>query len=97
LANLADVGPHPVVLVSRDATYRIRNQATVALITSRIRGIPVEVLIGESEGLAPELAVNVDNLATIDLAALTERIGALPPSKMRALDAALHFALGLSY
>ena len=35
-------GPHPVVLVSRDGSYMQRRKATVALVTSRIRGIPVE-------------------------------------------------------
>jgi mRNA interferase MazF len=89
------MGPHPVVLVSRDATYRIRNQATVALITSQIRDLPVEVLVGPEEGLMDDSVINLDNLATIHLSALTQRAGILSPSKLRALDAALHFALGL--
>lgn len=93
--HFGDVGPHPVVLISRNATYRLRNQATVALITSRFRDLPVEVLVGPEEGLSRDSAINVDNLATVPLAALTHSVGSLSPTGVRALDAALHFALGL--
>ena len=96
-AELEDPGPHPVLLLSRDATYRIRSQATVALITSRLRGIPVEVPVGYEEGLAHDSAVNLDNLLTIRLIRLTRKLGTLRPAKLREVETALYFALGLSY
>jgi mRNA interferase MazF len=96
-AEFEDIGRHAVVLLSRDATYRIRTQATVALITSRIRGIAVEVPVGPREGLDRDSVINVDNVATIDLATLTQFVSSLSSERMLELERALHFALGLSY
>ena len=95
-ADFDDIGRHAVVLLSRDATYRIRTQATVALITSRIRGIPVEVRVGQHEGLEQDCVVNVDNVATIDLVSLTEFVASLSSEQLLKLEEALHFALGLT-
>lgn len=90
------LGRRPVVLLSRDETYRIRNQATVASVTTRIRNIPVEVPLGPEDGLPLRCVANLDNLNTIRLERLRERVALLRPDKVRALDAALHFALGLA-
>jgi len=38
------IGKHPVVLLSRDEAYLVRNAVTVAEVTTTIRDIPVEVL-----------------------------------------------------
>ena len=96
-ADLEGVGRHPVLLLSRDATYRIRAQATVALITSRIRGIPVEVPVGFDEGLPRESVVNLDNLLTVELSELDRPLGVLSRGKLLEVERALHFALDLSY
>jgi mRNA interferase MazF len=43
-ANLpAPAGRRPVVLISRNEAYRVRALVTIAPVTTRIRGIPVEV------------------------------------------------------
>ncbi|MBV9580296.1 MAG: type II toxin-antitoxin system PemK/MazF family toxin [Chloroflexi bacterium] len=93
----ADVpgGPHPVVLVSRDGSYLLRRKATVALVTSRIRGIPVEVVLDEHNGLLHRSVANVDELYTIRLSNLLERVGALDADQLGELDEALQFALAL--
>jgi mRNA interferase MazF len=96
-ADFEDIGRHAVVLLSRNATYRVRTQATVALITSRIRGMPVEVPVGEQEGLERDCVINVDNVATIDLANLTQFVSSLSSEQTLELERALHFAFGLSY
>ncbi len=41
-------GRRPVLLLSRDAAYRVRTSVTVAIITRTIRNIPVEVLLGQT-------------------------------------------------
>ena len=39
------IGQRPVVLLSRDAAYRVRVAVTVAPVTRTIRNIPVEVAL----------------------------------------------------
>jgi mRNA-degrading endonuclease toxin of MazEF toxin-antitoxin module len=95
LADLPDRGAHPVVLISRDGSYERRRRATVAIVTSTQRGIPVEVPVGTESGLDHQSIVNVDDLFTLRLSQLIERRGALQSSQIASLDAALHFALGL--
>jgi mRNA interferase MazF len=94
-AEIPEVGQHPVVLVSRDASYDQRRRATVALVTSTIRGIPVEVPVGPANGLVHASVINTDELQTIRITWLVERIGDLSPEQRARLDTALRFALGL--
>lgn len=83
------------MLLSRDEAYAVRTLVTVAPITTRRRGIPPEVELGPPDGLPQACVVNLDNLVTIPKAALQERISLLRPVKLRAVETALHFALGL--
>jgi mRNA interferase MazF len=61
----APIGKRPVVLLSRDEAYAVRNAVTVAEVTRTIRGIPVEVLLGIEDGLPKKCAVNLDTIITI--------------------------------
>lgn len=91
----APAGRRPVVLLSRNEAYAVRNAVTVAPITSTIRGIPVEVLLGPEEGLPKRCAANLDTIVTIRKALLTERITALQQDKIDAIGDAIRFALAL--
>jgi mRNA-degrading endonuclease toxin of MazEF toxin-antitoxin module len=86
-----------VVLLSRDETYGVRNRATVAYVTSRIRDIPVEVPLESEEGLPQRCVVNLDNINTIRLDRLQELIAPLGAAKIEAIEAAIRFALGLPH
>lgn len=88
-------GRRPVLLLSRDEAYAVRDLVTVAPVTSRLRGIPVEVPLGREEGLPRPCAANLDTILTIPKRRLEERIGILPEAKARAVDDAIRFALGL--
>jgi mRNA interferase MazF len=88
-------GRRPVILLSRDEAYEVRRLVTVAPITTRIRGIPVEVPLGPKDGMPRECVVNLDTVTTIPKDALTDRLTALSRAKITAVDAALRFALGL--
>lgn len=68
---------------------------TVAPITSRIRGIPVEVRLGPAEGLTQESVVNLDNMFTIPIVALDRMVGELSIEKVRATEDAIRLALSL--
>jgi mRNA interferase MazF len=95
-ANLPrPIGRRPVVLLSRDAAYRVRELVTVAPVTTRVRGIPSEVPLGSDEGLPKACAANPDSITTIPKRSLDLRITMLPHAKRAEVDRALHFSLGL--
>jgi mRNA interferase MazF len=89
------LGRRPVVLLSRDEAYSVRNAVTVAEVTSTIRGIPVEVELGLEEGLPKKCVVNLDTIVTIRKDLLIERIALLPGEKIDKIDSAIKFALSL--
>jgi mRNA interferase MazF len=84
-----------VVLLSRDEAYAVRNQVTVAPVTTRIRQIPVEVALGPEDGLPKPCVVNLDSLVTVPMSWLKQRVALLRPEKIMDVDAAIRFALGL--
>lgn len=88
-------GRRPVVLLSRDEAYAIRNQVSVAPVTTRIRGIRSEVPLGPEQGLPKRCVANLDTIGTIPKVALRERIALLLPDKIQAVNSAIRFALGL--
>ena len=65
-------GRRPVVLLSRDEAYAARALVTVAPVTTRIRNIPVEVILGPQDGLPRRCVVNLDTITTISKANLLE-------------------------
>ncbi|MGH9578127.1 MAG: type II toxin-antitoxin system PemK/MazF family toxin [Terriglobales bacterium] len=91
----APIGRRPVVLLSRDAAYRVRVAVTVAPITRTIRNIPVEVALDESDGLPSRCVANLDDIATIPKTLIKRRIAVLSVEKMQEVEAAVRFALDL--
>jgi mRNA interferase MazF len=89
------LGRRPVVLLSRDEAYSVRNAVTVAEVTSTIRGIPVEVELGPEQGLPKKCVVNLDTMVTLRKDLLIERITLLPGEKIDKIDSAIKFALSL--
>lgn len=75
--------------------YGYRTMATVAPVTTTMRGIPAEVELGRAGDLPRRGVVNLDNLQTIDQRRLRGRISSLGSKRLQELDDAIHFALGL--
>jgi mRNA interferase MazF len=88
-------GRRPVVLLSRDEAYAVRELITVAPVTTRIRGVAAEVPLGREDGMPKACAANLDTITTIPKATIRDRIAYLRAGKRRALDDAIRFALGL--
>lgn len=88
-------GRRPVLLLSRDEAYTVRDLVIVTPITTRVRGIPTEVRLGPEDGLPKASVANLDVIITASKGSLQERITGLSPEKLRAVEAAIHFALGL--
>jgi mRNA interferase MazF len=91
----APVGKRPVVVLSRDRAIQVRTHVTVAQVTRTIRDIPVEVPLGLAEGLPKKCVANLDVINTIPKSLLKERLCLLPLEKVRAVDEAIRFALGM--
>ena len=89
-------GRRPVVLLSRNEAYAVRQLVIVAPITTRVRRIPTEVPLGPEEGLPKACVVNLDTITTIPKHTLTQPIGPLPPGKLASVERALRFALELA-
>ena len=84
----------PAVVLTRSSALRFLNRVTVAPITSTIRGIPTEVVLGLEDGMKQPCAVNLDHVITIPRPALGRRVTGLGATRMAEVCAALAFAMG---
>ncbi len=95
----AELGPpagrRPILLLSRDESYSIRELVIVAPVTTRIRHIPSEVPLSLEDGLPKPCVINLDTINTIAKASLQEKLTALSSEKVKSVEAAIHFVLGL--
>ena len=89
------IGKRPVVLLSRDEAYNVRNAVTIAQVTTTARNIPVEVQLDEQDGLPQKCVVNLDTITTIRRAILVKRICSLRTDKIEQINRAIKFALSL--
>lgn len=95
-ANLPDpAGRRPVVLLTRSGAYSYLSKVTTAALTTTIRPAPTHVLVGEEDGLSRTCVINLDDIHGVSKGRLTERICELSSGRMREVDEALRFALGL--
>lgn len=85
----------PVLLLTRDSTLGFLNEVTVAPITSTIRGIPSEVVLGLQDGMPRECAVNLDHMQTVSKGKIGALITKLGHARMREVALAIRFALDL--
>jgi mRNA interferase MazF len=85
----------PVVLLSRDEAYPIRNAVTVAEVTTTIRGIPVEVSLGPEDHLPKKCVANLDTIITIRKELLRERVCLLSAEKINQINQAIKFTFCL--
>lgn len=88
-------GRRPVLLLSRDEAYSVRELVTVAPVTTRVRRIPSEVFLNLEDGLPKPCVVNLDTITTIAKASLRDRLTTLSAEKQKAVDSAIHFSLGM--
>ena len=88
-------GQRPVVLLSRNEAYSVRSLVIVAPVTTRIRHIPSEVSLELLDGMPQECVANLDTITTIPKDCLRSRLTALSSKKLKQIDAAIHFAMGM--
>ena len=88
-------GRRPVLLLSRDDAYAVREFIIMSPLTTRSRSLPTEVSLGPEVGLPRSSVANMDVIITEPKVCLMERIGSLSPDQLKAVEEAIHFALGL--
>ena len=84
----------PVLVISREEVLRLIDTAMVAPITSTIRGIPSEVIVGTNAGLKRHSAINLDHVQTVKQSKLRRYVGSIDRDQMRAVCSALAIATG---
>lgn len=84
----------PVVVLTRDSAIGYLSTVTVAPITSTVRGVPSEVLLGEEDGMKGRCTINLHNAVTVSQQRLGKRVAQLGPRRMREVCSALRFSLG---
>jgi mRNA interferase MazF len=82
----------PVVVLSRNDALEVLSSAIVAPITSAIRGLPSEVVVGVEQGLKSRSAVNLDHVQTVNQVDLQRFVGALSTELMADVCRALGVA-----
>lgn len=85
----------PVLVLTREEVRAVRQMVTVAPITSTVRGLRSEVIVGQRNGLDHDSVVNLDSIATVPRDALVRPIGALLDEQEYDLTRAFHEAVDL--
>lgn len=83
----------PVVILTRDSALEFLGEVTVAPITSTIRDIPTEVVLGPPDGLPRDCAVNLDHVQTVARGRLGAVVTTLSTQRLAEIRKALLFAL----
>jgi mRNA interferase MazF len=84
LADIVGDKIRPVVVMTRTAVIAHLHSVIVAPVTSTIRHIPTEVMLGINEGLLHDSVANFDNLQLLPKRWLIRKIGTLDSLKLTA-------------
>ena len=85
----------PAVILTREIVRPYLSRVTVAPITSRVRGLTVEVSVGRSNGLDQDSVINCDNIVTVPTSAVGRQIGFLWSEQEPRLSEAVRAAFDL--
>lgn len=85
----------PALILTREIVRPHLSRVTVAPITSRARGLTVEVPVGQLNGLDQDSVINCDNIVTIPTSAVGRQIGFLWSEQEPRLSEAIRAAFDL--
>jgi mRNA interferase MazF len=85
----------PALILTREIVRPHLSRVTIAPITSRIRGLTVEVPVGQSNGLDQDSVINCDDIVTIPTSAIGRQIGFLWSEQEPKLSEAVRAAFDL--
>jgi len=84
----------PYLVLTRQAAIPVLRTLIAVPATRRIRSIPTEVLLDETDGMPEPCALSFDNIATIPKAWMVQRICRLRPERLFEACRALSIATG---
>src|SRR5438445_8935846 len=82
----------PVLILTRELVRPHLTRVTVAPVTSTIRGLSTEVLVGPRNGLDHDSVISCDNIVTVPTTTLGRHIGYLLPQQEPELAEAIRSA-----
>ena len=89
-----EIGRRPVVVLSRDAAIPRLRRALIAPCTTIVRGLPSEVVLEPGGDPVPRRsAVNLDEVESVSIGVLVERLGRLGDDRMGQICTALAVAV----
>ena len=88
------VGRRPVLLLSCNDAYNYLSKFIAVEITSTVRGIASEAVVGEVEGMPKICVANCDSLRMVPRSSLTRLAGQLAPGRWAEAKRAMGAALG---
>ncbi len=88
------IGTRPVLLLSRTGAYAYLTSVLAVEVTTKIRVIPQEVVLGRREGLPRTCVANLDNMRTVPVRILKDRVGALAAGRVADVKRALGHVMG---
>jgi mRNA interferase MazF len=84
----------PVLVLTRDSIIDRLSRVTIAPVTSTIRGVASEVVLGPEDGMKDACAINLHNVMTLPKAGLGRLLVSLDARRLEQVCAAIGFALG---
>jgi mRNA interferase MazF len=84
----------PVLVLTRDSIIDRLSRVTIAPVTSTIRGVASEVVLGPDDGMKDACAINLHNIVTVPKAGLGRLVVSLDARRLEQVCAAIAFALG---
>ncbi len=84
-----------VLVLTRDSSLAYMPCITIAPVSDQVRDVPSEVPLSRLDGMPGGCAVNCDRIQTVSVDRVGERVTHLGAEKMRAVESALAFALGV--
>jgi mRNA interferase MazF len=84
----------PVLILTRDSILEYLGEVTVAPVTTVIRDIPSEVLLGSHDGMPRDCAINCDHIQTVSKAKIGALITSVGHDTMARVRRSLMFAIG---
>ncbi len=96
LADLGGkIGSRPVLILTRQNVLPFLNKITVAEVTTKGKGYPTEIFIGQKANLPYPSFVQTDNIHTVSKNRLVRHIGALDSETMRDISKKVIMSLQL--
>jgi mRNA interferase MazF len=84
----------PVLVLTSNSIIDRLSRITVAPVTSTIRGVASEVVLGADDGMKDACAINLHNIVTVPRAGLGRLVVSLDARRLDQVCAAIAFALG---